>query len=87
MNKEFGKESNKESSDEELIEIINPKKDEDTTDWYDKNKFKKILTTIGSNKFNHENKRGTLKFNDINSLINNIKDNIISETDAKKKLN
>ena len=30
------------------MEIINPKKDEDTTDWYDKNKFKKILTTIDS---------------------------------------
>ena len=40
------KESNKKTSDEELIEIINPKKDEDTTDWYDKNKFKKILTAI-----------------------------------------
>ena len=48
-NKESDKESNKESSDEKLIEIINPKKDEDTTDWYDKNKFKKILTPIKIN--------------------------------------
>ena len=56
FNKEFDKKSNKETSDEELIEIINPKKDEDTTDWYDKNKFKKILTTIDNNKFNHKNK-------------------------------
>ena len=91
LNKEFGKESNKESnkesSDEELIEIINPKKDEDTTDWYDKNKFKKILTTIDSNNFNHKNKIGKLKFNDINSLINNIKNNTISVADAKKKIN
>ena len=47
LNKELNKESNKESN-KELIEIINPKKDEDTTDWYDKNKFKKILTTIDS---------------------------------------
>ena len=63
------KESDKETSDEELIEIINPKKDEDTTDWYDKNKFKKILTTIDSNNFNHKNKIGKLKFNGINKLI------------------
>ena len=90
MNKELNKELNKEShkeSNKELIEIINPKKDEDTTDWYDKNKFKKILTTIDSNKFNHKNKVGKLKFNDINNLINNIKNNTISETDAQQKLN
>ena len=86
LNKELNKESNKESN-KELIEIINPKKDEDTTDWYDKNKFKKILTTIDSNNFNHKNKIGKLKFNDINNLINNIKNNTISETDAKQKLN
>ena len=43
INKESDKESDKEISDEKLIEIINPKKDEDTTDWYDENKFKKIL--------------------------------------------
>ena len=85
-NKESDKESNKKSN-KELIEIINPKKDENTTDWYDKNMFKKILTTIDNNKFNHENKIGKLKFNDINNLINNIKNNTISETDAKQKLN
>ena len=87
MNKESNKKSNKKSSDEKLIEIINPKKDENTTDWYNKNKFKRILTTIVNNKFNHKNKIGKLKFNDINNLINNIKNNIISETDAKQKLN
>ena len=86
LNKESDKESDKETSDEELIEIINPKKDEDTTDWYDKNKFKKILTTIDSNNFNHKNKIGKLKFNDINNLINNIKYNTISESLAKQKL-
>ena len=79
-------ESDKETSDEELIEIINPKKDEDTTDWYDKNKFKKILTTIDSNKFNHKNKVDKLKLNDINNLINNIKNNTISKALAKQKL-
>ena len=69
------------------IKIISPKKDEDTTDWYDKNKFKTILTTIDNNKFNHKCKIDKLKFNGINNLINNIKNNTISETDAKQKLN
>ena len=58
--KESNKESNKESSDKKLIEVISLKKDEDTTDWYDKNEFKKILTTIDYNKFNHKNKIGKL---------------------------
>ena len=89
LSKELIKESDKESeeeSDEELIEAISPKNDESTTDWYDKNKFEKILTTIDSNKFNHKNKIGKLKFKDINNLINNIKNNTISEADAKQKL-
>ena len=73
-NKELNKESNK-----ELIKTISPKNDENTTDWYDKNKFNEILTTIDSNNFNHKNKIGKIKFNDINDLINNIKNNTISE--------
>ena len=80
-------EESDEDSDEELIEIISPKKDENTTDLYDTNKFKIILSTIDSNNFNHKNKIGKLKFNDINNLINNIKNNTISEADAKKKIN
>ena len=52
-----------------------------------KNKFNKILTTIDSNKFNHKNKIGKFKSNDINNLINNIKNDTISESDAKKKIN
>ena len=44
-----------------------------TTTSYDKNNFNKILTTIDSNNFNHKNKIGKFKFNDINNLINNIK--------------
>ena len=83
---ETSNESDKETSDEELIEIISPKKDENTKDWYDTNKFKIILTTIDSNNFNHKNKIGKLKFNDINNLINNIKNNTISEALAKQKL-
>ena len=55
--------------------------------WYDKNTFNKILTTIDSNNFSHENKTGKFKFNDINNLMNNIKNNTISEADTKKKIN
>ena len=58
-----------------------------TTNWYDKNKFNKILTTIDSNNFNHKNKIGKSKFNNINNLTNNIKSNTISEADTKKKIN
>ena len=55
--------------------------------WLDKNKFEKILATIDSNKFNHKNKIGEFKYIDIKDLINNIKNNTISEVDAKKYLN
>ena len=55
--------------------------------WYDKNTFNKILTTIDSNNFSHENKTVKFKFNDINNLMNNIKNNTISEADTKKKIN
>ena len=53
----------------------------------DKNKFKEILTIIYSNKFGHKNKIGDFKYTDIKDLVNNIKDNKISEIDAKKRLN
>ena len=76
-----------EESHEELIEIKNPEENENTTDWYDKHKFKKVLATARSNNFNHKNKIGKLKFNDINDLINNIKNNTIGEALAKQKLN
>ena len=46
--------------------------------------LKKILTTIDNNNFNHKNKIGKLKFNEINDLINSIKGNTISEADTKK---
>ena len=36
------------------------------------------------NSFNHKNKIGKLRFNDINNLINDIKNNTISEALAKK---
>ena len=52
-----------------------------------KNKFKEILTIIDSNKFGYKNKIGDFKDIDIKDLVNNIKDNTISEIDAKKRLN
>ena len=43
-------------SPEESIEIKSPEKDENTTNWYDKNKLKKITAVVISNKFNHKTK-------------------------------
>ena len=94
---ELNKESDNESieeTDKESIEEFNEDLKEtfglnnkSRTNWYDKNKFNKILTTIDNNNFNHKNKIGKFKFNDINNLINNIKNNTISEADTKKKIN
>ena len=55
--------------------------------WIDKNKFKEILAIIDSNKFNYKNKIGEFKYIDIKDLVNNIRNNTISEIDAKKSLN
>ena len=52
-----------------------------------KNKYKKILAIIDSNKFGHKNKIGKFKYIDIKDLVNNIKNNAISEISAKKSLN
>ena len=46
-----------------------------------------LKNTIDNNNFNHKNKISKFKFNDINNLINNIKNNTISEANAKKKIN
>ena len=40
-----------------------------------------------SNKFNYKNKTGEFKYVQIKDLVNNIKNNTISEVDAKKDLN
>ena len=53
----------------------------------DKNKFKEILTIIDNNKFGHKNKIGEFKCTDIKDLVDNIKNNTISEINAKKDLN
>ena len=74
-------------SPEESIEIKSPKKDENTTNWYDKNKFKKITAVVISNKFNHKTKIKKFKYTDIRDLVDNINKNTIGETDAKIKLN
>ena len=44
-----------------------------------------LLLTITN--FNHKNKLGKLKFNDINDLTNSIKGNTVREADTKKKMN
>ena len=76
-----------EESTKESVKIKSPKKDENSADWFDKNKFKKILAIVNSNKFNHKNKIGKFKYNDINGLINNVENNTISEILARKNLN
>ena len=46
-----------------------------------------MLIIIDSNKFGYKNKIGELKYIDIKDLVNNIRNNKISEIDAKKHLN
>ena len=52
---------------------VNKTVNSNITSWYDTDKFNEILATLDNNNFNHENKIGKLKFNDINNLINGIK--------------
>ena len=73
--------------DANIKELIEEPKEIKSPNWLDKNKFKEILTIIDSNKFGHKNKISDFKNIDIKDLINNIKDNTISEIDAKKGLN
>ena len=85
-NKSINKPDNK-SINEPDNKSINKEVNSNTTSWYDTDKVNKILTTIDNNNFSHKNKIGNFKFNDINSLINSIKSNTISEVDTKKKMN
>ena len=57
--------------------------DKNSTDWFDKNKFKKILAILDNSKFNYRNKIGKFKYIDIRDLVNNIRNNTISEISAK----
>ena len=84
-NEKFKK--NKIVKDANIKELIEEPKEIKSPNWLDKNKFKEILTIIDSNKFSHKNKIGDFKYIDIKDLVTNIKDNTISETDAKKRLN
>ena len=74
-----------EKSTEEPMKI--KRSDKNTTDRFDKNKFKKILAIVDSNKFNHKFKIDEFKYNDIKDLVNNISKNTISEILARKHLN
>ena len=74
-------------TDANTKKLIEEPKDIKSPNWIDKNKFEKILAIIDSNKFGHKNKIGDFKYIDIKDLVNNIKDNTISEIDAKKRLN
>ena len=47
----------------------------------------KLLAISDSNKFNYKKKIGEFKYIDIKDLVNNIRNNTISEIDAKKRLN
>ena len=73
--------------DANIKELIEEPKEIKSPNWLDKNKFKEILTIIDSNKIGHKNKIGDFKYIDIKDFLNNIKDNRISEIDAKKLLN
>ena len=79
------------TSNEKLIEIKSLQEYKNTTDsypnWFDKKKFKSILAYIDTNKFNYRHKIGEFKYIGIKDLVNNIKNNTISETFAKKGLN
>ena len=82
-NKSIDKPDNKsinESDNKSIDKTVNS----NATSWYDTDKFNEILAIIDNNNYNHKNKIGKLKFNDINDLINSIKSNTISEADAKK---
>ena len=65
---------------------VNETVNSNSTSWYDTDKFNEIAATTDNSNFNHKNKIGKLKFIVINNLINNIKNNAISESDTKKKV-
>ena len=55
--------------------------------WFDKDTFNKILAIIDSKTFGHRNKIVEFNYIDIKDLVNNIRNNTIRETFAKKRLN
>ena len=73
--------------DANIKKLIEERKEVKSPNWIDKNEFEKILVVIDSNKFNYKNKTDEFKYIDIKDLVNDIKNNTISETSAKKDLN
>ena len=57
-----------------------------SSNWINKSKFKEILAITENNELNYKNKIGELKYTDIKDLVNNIKNNTISEINAKQDL-
>ena len=55
--------------------------------WFDKNKFKEMLAIIDSKKFSYTNKIVEFKYDNIKDLVDIIRNNTISEIDAKEDLN
>ena len=55
--------------------------------WFDKNKFKNILAIIDSSRFNYRHKISKFSYIRTKDLVNNIKNNKISEIATKKGLN
>ena len=49
--------------------------------------MKNILAIIDSNKFNYKNKIGEFAYNEIKDLVNNIRNNTISEIRDKEGIN
>ena len=82
-NKSINEPDNK-SINESDNKSINKEVNSNPTSWYDTDEFNKIPATIDNSNFNHKNKLGKSKFNDINDLINSIKSNTINKADAKK---
>ena len=63
------------------------KEEPKSLNWFNKNKFKDILAIIDSNEISYGNKIGEFKYANNKDLVDNIKNNTISEIDAWKDLN
>ena len=73
--------------DANIKKLIEKPKEIKSPNWFDQNKFKEILAIIDSSEFNYKNKIGEFKYIDIKDLVNNIRNNTISEISAKEGLN
>ena len=81
----------KDATIKESIKIKSPEKDKNATDsypnWFNKNKFNKILAIIDSDTFNCRHKIGEFRYTEIKDLVNKTRNNTISQISAKKDLN